>query len=96
MTDRPRNRWWNGVTVTTPVERDDNVVHMPKPTLDELERQLIDAQNAVISAGIECDRAAMIYKDKIECLTIARSRFADRLKESGAKIEFVTTFPSLD
>ncbi len=94
MSERQTVRFWNRVPKTS--DADGNVVQMPRQTLDELERQLIDAQNAVINAGVECDRAAMIYKDKLEGLTVARSRFAERLKESGAKIEFVTSFPELE
>lgn len=88
----------SGVPESEPARNDetDNVVQLPRPTLDDLERQLIDAQNALITAGVECDRAAMIYKDRTKSLDAARTRMAERLKESGALVEFVQKFPELE
>jgi hypothetical protein len=95
MTEKPK-AWWRGVRTSETDEQQDNVVRMPRPDLGELERQLIDANNAVISAGIECDRAAMVYREKVEHLTAARARISERLKECGAKVEFPQSFPELE
>lgn len=79
-----------------PDDDDDNVVHMPRPTLDDLERAVAIAQNEVVAQGIECDRAMLAYKKKLKALDEARSRMSERLKESGWLGEFVTRFPEVD
>jgi hypothetical protein len=97
MTEARRTRWGailSGVPKTTPP--DDNVVHMPRPTLDELERQLVDARNAVISAGVECDRAAMVYTERLRILDAARVRMTERMKEVDGKLEFVRQYPEIE
>lgn len=95
MTEKQKTRWWAAVPRTSD-EPEDNVIHMPRPTLDDLERDVRTAQNDVISQGIECDRAMLAYKTKLKALDDARNRMAERLKESGAKIEFVTKFPEIE
>ncbi len=95
MTEKQKARWWAAVPRTT-VEHEDNVVHMPRPTLDDIERAVADAQNAVIAQQIECERAMIAYKTALKSLEDARHRMAERLKESGAKVEFVTKFPEID
>ena len=97
MTEARRTRWGtilSGVPKSAP--HDDNVVHMPRPTLDELERQLIDAQNGVIDAGVECDRAAMVYNERTKSLATARVRMIERLKDCDAKVEFIRDYPEIE
>ena len=92
-----RTRWGailSGVPKSSPP--DGNVVQMPRPTLDELERQLIDANNSVIDAGIECDRAAMVYNERTKALEAARARMAERLKDCDALVQFVRQYPEIE
>lgn len=91
MSGRSKTRWWNGIPKSEPPP--DNVYHMPRPSLDQLEDDCREKQNAVVSAGIEVDRAVLAYKSALRELEEARHRLAERLKESGAKVEFVTQFP---
>lgn len=91
MSEKPK--WWRGVKTDAEEHPSDNVVHMPRPTLDDLETQLIDAQNAVISAEVECERAARIYADRLEQLKASRLRISERMKECGARVEFPQSFP---
>jgi galactokinase len=82
--------------VPVTAEEPDNVVSLPRPTLDDLERELIDARNAVISAGVECDRAAMIYTERLRILEAARVRMAERMKEVDGKLEFTRQYPEIE
>lgn len=86
----------SGVPKSEPPNDDDNVVHMPRPTLDDLERAVAIAQNEVVAQGIEVDRSVMSYNTKLKALEDARMRMADRLKESGARVEFVHKFPEIE
>lgn len=98
MTEIKRTRWGSilsGVPKSAPPE-DDNVVHMALPCLNDLHRQLIDAQNGVIDAGVECDRAAMVYNERIKILDAARTRMAERMKEVDGKLEFVRQYPEIE
>lgn len=98
MTEK-RSSWLSGVLSAVPRTEPpaaDNVVHMPRPTLDELENNCHLAQNAVVAQGIEVDRSVMAYRDKRQALEDARNRLAERLKESGAKVEFVQQFPDIE
>lgn len=85
MSEQPKSRWWNAIPRSEPPA--DNVYHMPRPTLDALENDCRSAQNAVVDKGIAVDRAVMAYKEALSDLEEARSRLAERLKESGAKVE---------
>lgn len=91
MSGRPKTRWWNGIPKSEPPP--DNVYHMPRPSLDQLENDCREAQNAVVAQGIEVDRAVLAYKTALKGLEEARHRLAERLKESGARIEFTQQFP---
>lgn len=98
MTEK-RSSWLSGVLSAVPRTEPptaDNVVHMPRPTLDELETDCRKAQNAVVAQGIEVDRAVMAYRTNLKALDEARNRLADRLKESGAKVEFTQQFPDIE
>ena len=97
MTEVKRTRWGailSGVPKSEPPG--DNVVHMALPDLNDLHRQLIDANNAVIDAGVECDRAAMVYNERIKILDAARTRMAERLKDVDGKLEFVRQYPEIE
>jgi len=96
MTTTRRGTWGRILSGVPQSEPNDNVVHMPRPTLDDLERQLIDAQNGVIDAGVECDRAAMVYTERLKVLEAARAKMAERLKESCIKAEFTQHFPEIE
>ena len=99
MTEAKRTRWGailSGVPKSAPPEDDDNVLHLPRATLDDLERAVAVAQNAVVAQGIEVDRAVMAYNTNLKELEDARVRMADRLKESGARVEFVHKFPEIE
>lgn len=84
MSEKPISRFWNRVPKSEPVA--DNVYHMPRPSLDQLENDCREAQNAVVAQGIEVDRAVLAYKTALKGL-------AERLKESGARVEFTQQFP---
>ena len=93
MHEKPKTRWWNGVPKSEPAQVEGNVYHMPRPTLDQLETDCRDAQNAVVAQGIEVDRAVLAYKTALKTLDESRNRLAERLKESGARVEFTQQFP---
>jgi hypothetical protein len=99
MSETRRGTWGrilSGVPKSEPADDGDNVVHMPRPTLDQLENDCREAQNAVVAQGIEVDRAAMAYRTRLKALDDARQRLAERLKESGAKVEFTQQFPDIE
>ena len=99
MSETRRGSWGrilSGVPKSAPPEDDDNVLHLPRATLDDLERAVAVAQNEVVAQGIEVDRAVMSYNTKLKALEDARVRMAERLKESGARIEFVHKFPEIE
>lgn len=90
-------RWWSKVPKTSDDAGEGEVewnkggasVHqMPKAGLDQLERNVRQAEGSVISAAAAVDRAIIGYNESLQVLQEARTRFAERLKESGARIEF--------
>ena len=99
MSESTKRESWGRILLGVPRSEpsdDDNVVHMPRATLDDLERAVAVPQNEVVAQGIEVDRAVMSYNTKLKALEDARVRMAERLKESGARIEFVHKFPEIE
>lgn len=96
MSDRERvqinTRWWSSV----PSTGDAKVVRMPRPTLDDLERDIAQAQNAVIDCQAAVDRAIIAHDAAVKTLEEARGRIAERLKESGARVEFTQHFQTIN
>ena len=96
MTDKSR-RWGrilSGVPNTDPPA--ENVVPLRRQTLDEMERDLVDAQNSVIDKGAGVDRAVLAYRSARDHLNVVRDRFAERLKESGIRAEYTHEFPDIE
>lgn len=97
MTDnksQSRTRWWHNTAISEPPDNDDNVVRMRSDWRD-LERDIIDATNAVVHWEAEAAKVEAGYRQSVERLRLARSRFAERCKEMGARIEFISHPPEM-
>lgn len=96
-----RRMSWNTLLRRVPVsepppDNAENVVPFRRQSLDEMEARLRDLQNAVVDKGIAVERAVMAYNSARVELEEERQKFADRLKESGARVEYPIQFPEAD
>jgi hypothetical protein len=57
---------------------------------------MIAAQNRVVELGAAAERAVLAYNSAVDALGQVRQRFAERLKETGARAEFPIEFPVID
>ena len=96
-TEKPRSKWGSilaGVPRSEP--QTGNVVHLPKPNLDERAKRLHALDNQLMDIAIEMDRMAMRYGTLREEVMRERADFLEALKDSGIKGEFVRTPPAVE
>ena len=91
-------RWWNQTPNSEPgfMHGHDNVARMPKPNLEDFEKRIRQLEGELIGIGTEIDRLGMKFNSVHDQLKQVREQMANRLKESGIKAEFMTTFPEID
>jgi hypothetical protein len=91
-------RWWNQTPNSEPgfMHAPGNVARMPTPNLDDFEKRIRQLEGELIGIGTEIDRLGMKFNSVRDQLVQVREQMANRLKESGIKAEFMTTFPEID
>ena len=91
-------RWWNGTPASEPgfMHAPQNIAHIPRTSLDDLEKRIRAIEGELVSLEAEMDRTAMRYNETRGHYMAVREQMAERLKESGIRAEFVRTPPTLE
>ena len=82
---------WRGILSGVPRSEQPpppNVVHLPGPSWDDIEREIHEATNQIVHWEAEAHRVEMGFNTAIDRLRLARQRLADRCKDLGATVEF--------
>ena len=72
------------------------VVQHPRASLDAQARRIHELENALVEATAELHRHGTKYNTIRADLIRAREGFAETLKESGLRVEYVATPPELE
>lgn len=102
MTERKRMSWatlLGAVPKSDPPNlpaNDENVIHLRRMSLDDLEQRGRDLQNRVVDAGIAVDRSMIDYNTRRADLYEWRREMTERLKDLGIRAEFPIDFPEAD
>ena len=94
----PRSKWGSllaGVPKSEPPQPD-NIVHLPRPSLDDMEDELARLEKAVIDRGVSVDLSVRAYNSALDEYKQAQARMIERLKESGFRVESAKQFPEID
>ena len=82
---------WRGILRGVPQSEPhaaDNVVRIPGPSWDDIEREIHEATNQIVHWEAEAHRVEIGFNTAIDRLTAARKRLTDRCKNLGARVEF--------
>jgi len=82
---------WRGILSGVPRSEQPpppNVVHLPGPSWDDIEREIHEATNQIVHWEAEAHRVEIGFNSAIDRLNIARQRFVEKSKNVDARVDF--------